>query len=57
MFQRCGEQYRRRYLENEIIPPGISARIGSGVHKAAEINFRAKIQTGEDRVDLFSLVR
>lgn len=48
MFTRCGEQYRRRYLEEEIIPPGISARIGSGVHKAAETNLREKKRTGHD---------
>lgn len=48
MFFRCGEQYRRRYLEGEKIPPGISARIGTGVHKAAEVNSIAKIRTGED---------
>lgn len=48
MFIRCGEQYRRRYIEGEIIPPGIAARIGSGVHKAAEINWKEKMRTGED---------
>lgn len=48
MFCRCGEQYRRRYLDGEIIPPAISAHIGTGVHKAAETNYRAKITTGDD---------
>ena len=48
MFQRCGEQWRRRYLEEEVIPPGIAARVGSGVHKAAEKNFRVKMRSGED---------
>lgn len=48
MFQRCGEQWRRRYLEGEVIPPGIAARIGTGVHKAAEKNFRYKMESGED---------
>ena len=48
MFQRCNLQYRRRYLEGETIPPGIAAHVGSGVHKAAEINFKSKMQTGED---------
>ena len=48
MFGRCGEQYRRRYIEGEVIPPGIAARIGSGVHKGAEVNFRSKMQTGQD---------
>lgn len=48
MFQRCGEQWKRRYLEGEVIPPGIAARIGTGVHKAAEANFRFKMETGQD---------
>ena len=48
MFQRCGEQYRRRYIELEVIPPGIAARIGTGVHKAAEINYRRKLESGQD---------
>ena len=48
MFQRCGEQWRRRYIEGEIIPPGIAARIGSGVHRAAELNWREKLASGRD---------
>lgn len=47
-FQRCAEQWRRRYIEAEVIPPGISARVGTGVHKAAETNFRSKLENGED---------
>ena len=47
-FQRCGEQWRRRYIEREMIPPGIAARIGTGVHKAAEANFLFKMETGQD---------
>ena len=47
-YTRCGEVYRRRYIEGEIIPPGLPARIGSGVHKGAEVNFKAKMQTGRD---------
>lgn len=46
---RCAEQFRRRYIENEIIPPGIAAHIGSGFHGAAELNFKEKIKTGEDQ--------
>ena len=44
----CPERVRRRWIENEIIPPGIAARIGTGVHKGAETNHKAKIQTGKD---------
>ena len=45
---RCGEQFRRRYIEGEIIPPGISARRGGAVHKTAEINYRQKKTTEVD---------
>lgn len=45
---RCPEQFRRRWMEGEIIPPGIAARRGSGAHKAAEINHIQKVISGED---------
>jgi hypothetical protein len=48
MFLRCPQQFERRYVNGEIIPPGISARRGSGVHKAAEINHLQKIASRED---------
>ena len=47
-FFRCPEQFRRRYIEEDIIPPGIAARIGSGMHKGAEINHKSKLLTGMD---------
>lgn len=45
---RCGEQFRRRYLMGEIIPPGIAAGRGTGVHKANEVNLKQKIHTKID---------
>lgn len=48
-FENCGEAYRRRYIEKEIIPPGVAALRGGSVHKGAEMNFAQKI---ESRVDL-----
>jgi hypothetical protein len=48
MWLRCGIQFERRYINGEIIPPGISARRGSAVHKSAEINNRQKKQTRKD---------
>ncbi len=48
MALRCGEQLRRRYFLNEIMPPGIPACRGTGVHAANKINLRQKIQTGAD---------
>lgn len=48
MFSNCAEAYRRRYIEKEVIPPGIAALRGRGVHGAAEINHRQKVATGVD---------
>ena len=48
MALRCGEQLRRRYFLNEIIPPSIAACRGTGVHSANKINLRQKIQTKSD---------
>lgn len=48
MFLRCPAQFERRYILDEIIPPGIAARRGSATHKAAEINHAQKIVTKED---------
>ena len=48
MYLRCGEAYRRRYIEGEVIPPGVALIRGSAVHKGAETNFRQKIESHED---------
>lgn len=48
MFLRCGEQGRRRYLEGEMIPPGIAAVRGTGVHTANDVNLSQKIVTKSD---------
>lgn len=48
LYCHCHEAFRRRYLENEIIPPAIAMAIGTGVHKAAEINHKQKINSGLD---------
>lgn len=47
-FENCGEAYRRRYIEKEIIPPGVAALRGGGVHKGAEMNFEQKIASKVD---------
>ena len=49
MYLRCGEQWRRRYVCGEVIPPGVALIKGGAVHKAAEVNFLQKV---ESRVDL-----
>lgn len=48
MYCRCPESYRRRYIEGEVIPPGIALLKGSGFHKGAEVNMRQKIDTHRD---------
>lgn len=47
-FTRCAEMWRRQYIEGDIVPVGAAAHIGQAVHKAAEINFRQKIQSRTD---------
>lgn len=47
MLLRCGEQYRRRYILKQIIPPSGSLMRGRCCHKAEEKNFQHKITQGE----------
>lgn len=48
MALRCGEQYRRRYVEGHVVPPSIAAARGTGVHTANEVNLQHKIAKGQD---------
>lgn len=48
-YCRCPEQWRRRYIEKHIIPPGIALIRGSSFHRGVEYNFKQKI---ESKVDL-----
>lgn len=48
MFAKCGEQYRRRYIEKQRIPPGVALVRGGAVHSAAEANLKQKIETAVD---------
>lgn len=47
-FTRCGEQYRRAYIDKERIPPGVAAIRGRAVHAAAKVNFRQKVESTVD---------
>jgi len=49
MYSRCGEQYRRRYIEGEKIPPGIALIRGISIHKGAEENNKYKLATKKDK--------
>ena len=46
MLSRCGEQYQRRYVEKEIIPPGVAIIVGSATHHSIKANLHAKLETG-----------
>lgn len=48
LYCNCQEAFRRRYIEGEIIPPAIAMAVGTGVHKAAEINHKQKVDSGVD---------
>ncbi len=48
MYCKCPESYRRRYIEKEIIPPGIALIQGKGVDGAATLNFSQKIASHQD---------
>lgn len=48
MALRCGEQFRRRYMLGEIIPPSIAASRGTALHRANEVNLRQKVKSKKD---------
>lgn len=48
MFQRCPEQFRRRYILRQFARPGAALVWGAADHFAHETNFRQKITTGTD---------
>lgn len=47
MLLTCPEQWRRRYLLGEKEAPGGSRLLGTATHKAIEVNFLHRIETGE----------
>lgn len=47
MHSRCGEQERRRYVDLDIIPPGIAWIRGGATHKSVERNLLNKIMWGK----------
>lgn len=46
MLSKCGEQFRRRYIEREVVPPGIALHVGTATHGSVRRNMRSKIDTG-----------
>lgn len=47
-YCKCGEAYRRRYIEGEKIPPNVAMLKGTGFHRGAEYNFRQKLDSHSD---------
>jgi len=48
MYLRCPMQYKLRYVDGKISPPGIALVEGSSHHEALATNNSNKIKTGED---------
>ncbi len=46
MLSRCGEQFRRRYVEGEIIPPGVALIVGIATHRSAAKTLTRKMIGG-----------
>jgi hypothetical protein len=47
MFMRCGLQYKFRYVDDVISPPGVSLVEGTSMHKALEVGLREKMDTSK----------
>lgn len=47
MLERCGEQYRRRYIDKHRIPPGVALIVGTAVDGTVTKNLGNKITTNE----------
>lgn len=47
MLQRCGEQFRRRYIVGEVVPPSVALAVGTATHRSIEANLRHKAEHGE----------
>ena len=48
MYLRCPMQYKLRYVDGKISPPGIALVEGSSHHEALSVNNKHKIKAGED---------
>jgi len=47
-YTTCGEVYRRRYIEKDVIPPGVALIRGSSFHSGAEFNNAQKVESFKD---------
>jgi len=44
-LSRCGEQFRRRYIEKDIIPPGVALVVGTATHRSIKKNLSHKLES------------
>jgi len=47
MLAKCGEQYRRRYIEGDRYPPGIAMLVGRATDQTVSYDLENKIKKGE----------
>jgi len=47
MYHFCGEQFRRRYIEGEKIPPAVAMIVGTGTDESVNQNMRHKMENGK----------
>jgi PD-(D/E)XK nuclease superfamily len=47
LTMQCGEAFRRRYIEKEIIPPGVASVVGTATDKTVTKNLENKITLDE----------
>lgn len=48
MFQRCAEQWRRRFIEQDVLPPALPLLMGQVVRGALLLDLHRKLDSGSD---------
>jgi hypothetical protein len=47
IYTKCAEQFRRRYICGDIIPPSVALVTGKGFHRGVETTLKHKMEKGE----------
>ena len=47
-YTKCGLQYMRRYINKEILPPGVAMLRGTSLHRGQELNYEQKVESKTD---------
>jgi CRISPR/Cas system-associated exonuclease Cas4 (RecB family) len=45
LWSRCGEAFRRKYIENERTPVSVQSAVGTAVHRSSESDLKHKLET------------